>query len=179
MTFDRRKFLAQVGLSGAAASAVLGLPEHVFAISRKENDVGLMNIALGLEHQAIYAYGVAGKSGVLSARARDVGLLFQGSHEGHRDLLTEAIKKRGGVPVEPKSTYVFDAPLKTEEDVLTLAFELEVGAAYAYVSVIDKFADRKLMAPASRILSDEVLHATVLRSVLGREVVPSFGLIRN
>ena len=30
-----------------------------------------------------------------------------------------------------------------------------------------------------RILSDEVLHATVLRSVLGREVVPTFRLIEN
>jgi hypothetical protein len=44
---------------------------------------------------------------------------------------------------------------------------------------VDRFQDRALSAAASRILSDEVLHATVLRSVLGRDVVPTFRLIEN
>jgi hypothetical protein len=44
---------------------------------------------------------------------------------------------------------------------------------------VDRFADRALAGSASKILSDEVLHATVLRSVLGRDVVPSFRLIEN
>ena len=62
---------------------------------------------------------------------------------------------------------------------LMLAFGLEVGAARAYLSVVPKFNDRALSEGAARILGDEVLHATVLRSVLGRDVVPSFGLIQN
>jgi hypothetical protein len=44
---------------------------------------------------------------------------------------------------------------------------------------VDRFQDRALSAAAGRILSDEVLHATVLRSVLGRDVVPTFRLIEN
>ena len=92
-----------------------------------------------------------------------------------------------GTPIEPHNfDRAFEAhchhanvPLATEKDVLELAFKLEVGAARAYLSVVDRFQDRALSAAAGRILSDEVLHATVLRSVLGRDVVPTFRLIEN
>jgi len=138
-----------------------------------------MNTALALEHEAIWAYGLAGNSGLLSAKAKEVGLLFQGSHEIHRDLLANAVKGKGGQPVEPLKTYVFGVPLTNEKEVLELAFKLEVGAARAYLSAVDRFSDRALSASAAKILSDEVLHATVLRSVLGRDVVPTFRLIEN
>ena len=143
------------------------------------DDIGLMNTALALEHQAIWAYGLAGRSGLLSARAKEVGLAFQGSHEIHRDLLVDAVRRKGGTPADAKKEYVFSVPLANEKDVLELAFQLEVGAARAYLSVVNRFHDRALSASAAKILSDEVLHATVLRSVLGREVVPTFGLIEN
>jgi hypothetical protein len=48
-----------------------------------------------------------------------------------------------------------------------------------YLYVVDRFQDRALAASAGRILSDEVLHATVLRGVLGREPVPTFRLIES
>jgi hypothetical protein len=160
----------------AAGRPLIALPEKGDAAV---DDILLMNTALALEHQAIWAYGLAGNSGLLSAKAKDVGLLFQGSHEIHRDLLVDTIKRKGGQPVDAKASYTFDVPLKKEEDVLELAFKLEVGAARAYLSVIDKFQDRALSASAGRILSDEVLHATVLRSVLGKDVVPTFRLIEN
>ena len=74
---------------------------------------------------------------------------------------------------------MFGVPLANEKDVLELAFKLEVGAARVYLYTVDRFQDRALSAPPARILSDEVLHATVLRSVLGRDVVPTFRLIEN
>ena len=180
--WHRRDFFRSTARTGLALGlAAAGRP--LIAIptpgDEKADDIGLMNIALTLEHEAIWAYGLAGKSGLLSAKAKEVGLLFQGSHEIHRDIISKAIKSKGGTPVDSKKEYVFDLPLKTEKDVLELAFKLEVGAARAYLSVVDKFQDRALSAAAGRILSDEVLHATVLRSVLGREVVPTFRLIEN
>ena len=172
--------------SAAKAGLALGLAaagQPLIAVptpgDEAADDVGMMNTALALEHEAIWAYGLAGKSGLLSAKAKEVGLLFQGSHEIHRDLISTAIKGKGGQPVEPKKEYVFGVPLANEKDVLELAFKLEVGAARAYLSVVDRFQDRALSASAARILSDEVLHATVLRSVLGRDVVPTFRLIEN
>lgn len=179
----RRDWFRQAATTGlalglaAAGRPLLALPEK--AGDAPTDDVLLLNTALALEHEAIWAYGLAGNSGLLSATAKSVGLLFQGSHEIHRDLLVDVIKRKGGQPVDARKEYVFDVPLKKEEDVLELAFKLEVGAARAYLSVVDKFQDRALSASASRILSDEVLHATVLRSVLGREVVPTFRLIEN
>ncbi|HKD12567.1 MAG TPA: ferritin-like domain-containing protein [Thermoanaerobaculia bacterium] len=178
--------------TAARTGLVLGLTaagRPLFAIPEKGvktkapaaiyDDIVLMNTALDIEHQAIWAYGLAGKSGLLSAKAKEVGLLFQGSHELHRDLLANAVKNKGGTPSEPKKEYVFGVPLTNEKDVLELAFKLEVGAARVYLYVVDRFQDRALAASAGKILSDEVLHATVLRSVLGREPVPTFRLIES
>jgi len=179
----RRDFFRTAARAGLALGlAAAGRP--LIALSPREgaapgDDVMLLNTALALEHEAIWAYGLAGKSGLLSAKAKEVGLAFQGSHEIHRDLIVDAVKRKGGSPVEPKKEYVFGVPLVNEKDVLELAFKLEVGAARAYLTVVDKFQDRALSASAGRILSDEVLHATVLRSVLGRDVVPTFRLIEN
>jgi rubrerythrin len=179
----RRDFFrsaAQAGLAlglAAAGQPLLALPPEKGVLPG--DDLTLLNTALALEHEAIWAYGLAGKSGLLSEKAKEVGLLFQGSHEIHRDLIVDVVRKKGGKPVEPKKEYVFGVPLTNEKEVLELAFQLEVGAARAYLSVIEKFRDRALSAAAGRILSDEVLHATVLRSVLGRDVVPTFRLIEN
>lgn len=178
----RRDFFraaAQAGLALGLAAA--GRPLIALSPGKGSagDDISLLNTALALEHEAIWAYGLAGKSGLLSEKAKEVGLLFQGSHEIHRDLIVDAVKRKGGSPVEPKKEYVFGVPLANEKDVLELAFKLEVGAARAYLTVVDKFQDRALAASAGRILSDEVLHATVLRSVLGRDVVPTFRLIEN
>jgi hypothetical protein len=178
----RRDFFRDAGRLGLALGvAAAGQP--ALALQRKGtvpyDDISLMNTALALEHEAIWAYGLAGKSGLLSAKAKEVGLQFQGSHEIHRDLLSDTIRKKGGQPIEPKKEYVFGVPLGNEKDVLELAFKLEIGAARVYLYVVDRFADRALAAAAGRILSDEVLHATVLRSVLGREPVPTFRLIES
>ncbi len=176
---DLFRSAARTGLAlglAAAGRPLLALPEKSKAAG---DDIMLMNTALALEHQAIWAYGLAGQSGLLSAKAKEVGLAFQGSHEIHRDLLVDTVKRKGGVPAEAQKTYVFGVPLANEKDVLELAFKLEVGAARVYLYVVDRFQDRALSGSAAKILSDEVLHATVLRSVLGRDVVPTFGLIEN
>ena len=186
MRQPRRDFFRAAGKAGlalglaAAGRPLLALPEKA-AKGEKPlyDDITLMNTALALEHEAIWAYGLAGKSGLLSEKAKEVGLAFQGSHEIHRDLLSVAIKGKGGQIVEPKKEYVFGVPLTNEKDVLELAFKLEIGAARVYLYVVDRFQDRALSAAAGRILSDEVLHATVLRSVLGREPVPTFKLIES
>jgi hypothetical protein len=185
MGSDRRDLFRSAGKAGlalglaAAGKPLFALPGKGKPLAPMYDDIALMNTALSLEHEAIWAYGLAGKSGLLSAKAKEVGLLFQGSHEIHRDLLADAIKNKSGQPVEPKKEYKFGVPLANEKDVLELAFKLEIGAARVYLYTVDRFQDRALAAAAGRILSDEVLHATVLRGVLGREVVPNFKLIEN
>lgn len=176
MIIDRRNLIVGT-LAAAGAVPVVRAASLVAPPRTGLDDVDMLNVALGLEHEAIFAYTLAGKSGLLSQKAAEVGLEFQQSHEGHRDLLTKIIRDRGGRAVLPAEKYGWNVPLKDEKDVLVLAFQLEVGAARAYLSVVPKFNDRALSEGAARIMSDEVLHATILRSVLGREVVPSFRLI--
>src|SRR6185369_6362635 len=120
MSSHRRDLFARVAQTGlalglaAAGRPLIALPKE----SGAADDLTLMNTALALEHEAIWAYGLAGNSGLLSAKAKEVGLLFQGSHEIHRDLLTDAVKRKGGSPVEPRKEYVFGVPLANEKDVL-------------------------------------------------------------
>jgi hypothetical protein len=175
----RRDLFRDAGRVGLALGLAAAGRPALGAAKTDNDDITLMNTALALEHQAIWAYGLAGRSGLLSAKAKEVGLLFQGSHELHRDLLVDAVQRKGGSPVEPLKDYKFGVPLANEKDVLELAFKLEVGAARVYLYVVDRFQDRALSASAGRILSDEVLHATVLRGVLGREPVPTFRLIES
>ena len=176
---DLFRAAARAGLAlglAAAGRPLLALPKKPASLY---DDITLMNTALDLEHEAIWAYGLAGKSGLLSAKAKEVGLAFQGSHEMHRDLLADAVKRKGAQPSEPKTEYKFGVPLSNEKDVLELAFKLEVGAARVYLFALERFQDRALAGSAGKILSDEVLHATVLLSVLGRDAVPTFRLIEN
>jgi hypothetical protein len=177
----RRDLFRDAGRVGLALGlAAAGRPVLALQGGKPDyDDITLMNTALALEHEAIWAYGLAGGSGLLSAKAKEVGLLFQGSHEIHRDLLADAVKRKGGTPAEPQKDYKFGVPLGNEKDVLELAFKLEVGAARVYLYVVDRFQDRALSAAAGKILSDEVLHATVLRAVLGRDPVPTFRLIET
>lgn len=167
----RRSFLKTLagsatllGLSG------LELPALEAAGSRRApSDVALLNTALELEHTAIFAYGFAAGSGLLSKGALEVGGTFKGAHEVHRAALTQAIKDLKGFPIPAKKSYTFDAfELKTEGDVLRLALFLEMKAAHAYNESLRQFRHKALLDAAGRILGDEVSHAAVLRAALGK-----------
>ncbi len=163
----RRQFLTTL-LGGAAAlgsAPLLGGD----GVEKAPSDVALLNIALELEHTAIFAYGLAGRSGLLSKAALEVGGLFKGSHEGHRDTLVKAVRGLGGFPIAPRPSYDFSAfELKTEPDVLRLALFLEMKAAHTYQKALARFRRKALLNAAGSILGDEASHAAVLRAALGR-----------
>src|SRR5439155_21527961 len=128
-------------------------------------DVAILNVALGLEHQAIGAYQLGAESKLLQANVLQTAVLFQTHHKGHRDVLAGAITKLGGKPVEaqPLNSYAAQlgaANLKTQEDVLKLALGLERGAIDAYLGVIPAFDDRDLAKVAGRLAADETEHWT-------------------
>ncbi|MBI4913779.1 MAG: ferritin-like domain-containing protein [Acidobacteria bacterium] len=180
----RRRFLG--GLLGGAALAALS-PSGLLEAARPRlrpaprpergapSDVALLNTALELEHTAIHAYGLVGGSGVLSIKLLETGGIFRGSHERHRDTLVRVIQELGGSPIPPKPTYEFGAfDLKSERDLLLLGLFLEMKAARAYQNAIPLFRSPLLPGPAARILGDEVSHAVVFRTALGRKPVAFF-----
>lgn len=169
---DRRSFLTT--LAGGAALA--GLPLLGGGPRRPVSDVALLNTALELEHTAIYAYGLAGSSGLLSPGALAVGGVFKASHESHREALAAVVRQLGGFPMAPRKAYDLSAfDLKTEVDVLHLALFLEMKAARTYQQALSQFRNPKLLDAAARIMGDEVSHAAVLRSALGKGPVGFYG----
>jgi rubrerythrin len=177
MIQQRRFFLARSGqmtLSAAAIAALAGTATGAAAQSAAMGqDVDILNIALGLEHEAINAYQLGAASGLLQKPVLDVAVLFQSHHKGHRDALIATIQKMGGRPVAEKSLDDYAkalnaASLKSQADVLTLAARLELGATNAYLGVIPAFKEGKLGQVAARLAADETMHWTALSSALGK-----------
>ena len=172
---ERRTFLrALIGGTALLGFGGLELPALEAADrGRAPSDVALLNTALELEHAAIFAYGMAAGSGLLSKGTAEVGATFKLSHETHRAALIEGIKAQKGFPIAAKKEYSFPAfDLKAEADVLRLALFLEMGAAHAYHEALRQFRNKGLLDAAGRIMGDEVSHAAVLRGALGKAPVP-------
>lgn len=175
---DRRALLRGVGTLGlsAAAVAVLGGCESMAAsTAASAGDVEILNVALGLEHEAINAYQLGAESGLLQEPVLKVAVLFQSHHKAHRDALVATIKKLGGTAVAEKSmkeyaTALNAGSLKSQGDVLQLAARLEKGAANAYLGVIPSFSDNGLKQVSARLAADETMHWTALASALGQNL---------
>jgi len=163
-------------LSGAAVAMLAGNSRMALAAGGDmASDVGILNVALGLEHEAIAAYQLGAESGLLQKPVLDTAVLFQSHHKGHRDALAATIEKMGGKPVASKSNGDYAAALgasglKSQTDVLTLAARLEMGAANAYIGVIPSFASHDLAKVAARLAADETMHWTLLSNALGKPV---------
>ena len=173
----RRFFMARSShlMLSAAALAMLGGTRTAMAqtSSTMAADVGILNVALGLEHEAINAYQLGAGSGLLQKPVLDIAVLFQSHHKAHRDALIATIQKMGGTPVAEKmmddyAKALNAGSLKTQADVLTLAAKLELGATNAYLGVLPSFKDNKLGQVAARLAADETMHWTVLSQALGR-----------
>ena len=175
---SRRSFLTTSGLllSGTAVALLAG--QEALAKDTKgssvQNDVRILNTALGAELEAIAAYQVGAESGLLQKPVLDLAVLFQSQHKEHADLLGKTVSKLGGKPVAAKAKYDFPTDkLKTQEDVLRFAAQLEQGAVSAYLGSVPVFANRDLAKAAASILGDEAMHWAVLRQALGEPPVPA------
>jgi len=171
----RRGFLtAGVTLSAGAVALLAGQNALAQAAGgATAADAGILNVALGLEHEAIAAYQLGAGSGLLQKPVLDIAVSFQSHHKAHRDALIATIQKLGGKPVEEKKLDDYAkalnaAALKSQADVLDLAARLELGATNAYLGVIPSFKDAALAKVAARLAADETMHWTVLSSALGR-----------
>ncbi len=172
---NRRQFIGRGATLSAAALALLAGRDAMAAGMKGDTtkDVGILNVALGLEHEAINAYQLGAGSGLLQKPVLDVAVQFQGHHKVHRDALIATIQKLGDKPVaemklEDYAKALNAAALKNQSDVLDLAARLELGATNAYLGVIPAMTDRELAKVAARLAADETMHFTVLTSALGR-----------
>lgn len=179
LTLPRRNFLGRASALTLSASTVGLLAGHSTLAGAADmdssKDVGILNIALGLEHEAIGAYQLGAESGLLQKPVLDTAVLFQSHHKGHRDALIATIQKLGGTPVAAKSLDEYAkalnaGSLKSQGDVLELARKLELGATNAYLGVIPAFKDSNLAKVAARLAADETMHWSLLTSAVGKPV---------
>ena len=172
---SRRAFIGRTSTLSAVAVALLA-GKDVLAqgmVGDMSKDVAILNVALGLEHEAINAYQLGAGSGLLQKPVLDIALQFQGHHKVHRDALMATIQKMGGLPVAEMKPADYAKALKADTlrnqaDVLDLAARLELGAINAYLGVIPEFGSKDLAKVAGRLAADETMHYTVLTSALGR-----------
>lgn len=172
---SRRSFMGHTGVLSAVAVAMLAgkdtLAQGMAGDTSK--DTGILNVALGLEHEAINAYQLGASSGLLQKPILDVAVRFQADHKAHRDALIATIQKLGGTPVierklEDYAMSLQANSLRNQGDVLDLAARLELGAINAYLSVIPAFGNRDLAKVAGRLAADETMHYVLLNNALGR-----------
>ena len=173
----RRAFLGNSGLLLTGTAVALLAGKEALAKTggaATENDVRILNTALGAELEAIAAYQVGAESGLLQKPVLDLAVTFQGHHKEHADVLAKTIAKLGGKPVAAKAKYTFPVEkLKSQEDVLRFAASLEKGAVSAYLGAVPLFGNRDLAKAAASILGDEAMHWAVLRNAVGETPVPS------
>jgi rubrerythrin len=165
-TVSRRQALRSSGATLASVVAASAAPK---AGARFPGDLAILNVALGLEHQAIAAYDAGAKSKLLSPDQLKIAVSFQNDHKRHRDTLTHYIRHFGGTPVEPKSSYDFGS-ITSAADIVKLAQRLEEGAEIAYLTNAGNLENREILNAAVPILEDETRHNVVLRQVLGMDV---------
>lgn len=171
----RRSFMSRAGTLSAVAVAMLAGKEALAQGMGGDTsgDLQILNVALGLEHEAINAYQLGATSGLLQKSVLDVAVQFQGHHKSHRDALIATIQKLGGKPVmeltlDDYARALKANALKNQADVLGLAARLELGATNAYLGVIPAFGSKELAKVAARLAADETMHYTVLTQALGR-----------
>ncbi len=164
--------LLSVGALGVlAGSPAMAAMKHK-GMAAHNGDIDILNVALGLEHEAIEAYQIGAESGLLAQPVLGVAVTFQSHHKGHRDALMAAIKTLGGTSVAPKTraeylTGLNAASIKNATDILRLAQKLEKGAANAYIGVIPSLGDKGLAQVAAKLAADEASHWTILSNALG------------
>ena len=175
LTSSRRAFMGRTGTLSAVAVALLAgkdaLAQGMGGDASK--DISILNVALGLEHEAINAYQLGAGSGLLQKPVLDIAVQFQGHHKAHRDALIATIQKMGGMPVAEKTLEDYAkalnaSALRNQADVLDLAARLELGAINAYLGVIPAFGSKDLAKIAGRLAADETMHFTILTNALGR-----------
>ena len=175
LTPSRRAFMGRTGTLSAVAVALLA-GKDVLAqgmVGDASKDINILNVALGLEHEAINAYQLGAGSGLLQKPVLDIAVQFQGHHKAHRDALIATIQKMGGMPVAEKNIEDYAkalnaGALRNQGDVLDLATRLELGAINAYLGVIPAFGNKDLAKIAGRLAADETMHFTILTNALGR-----------
>jgi rubrerythrin len=188
---DRKRFLKAVGGTGAAGAFALFLAACGSSNKKSSSsttsaqqaqpagktgtemfgkgDLGILGYALTLEYLETQFYADAAKSGKLTGKALSIAKEFGGEESQHVQALEAAIKKLGGkLPPKPKAKF----PLKDQKSILQLAATVENLGANAYLGQAGNIESKEVLGAALSIHTIEARHASVLNSVIGKDITP-------
>jgi rubrerythrin len=175
----RRRFFGSAGVTFAGGSAVFLSAcgsnqdlkdEQEQLADTPEEDVAILNDALSLELTAVEAYSQALPlfQGAVAAVASE----FLAQEREHVAAIQRAVTDLGGRPT--KVAQEFDlSDVRTQDEALQFANNLENVAIAAYIDSIPKLSSGDLRTTAAQIVANEAEHVTVLQAALGNPPVAS------
>lgn len=188
-SFSRRELLTTgtvAGFLGGISLPLIAERASAATQSEKDNDAAILNAAIDLENQAIWAYGVgAGKLSTTEVGKTILALAQRNraDHIAHRDALSAAVKSLGKTPSPARSSYNLssyinagEGNLDSDANIAKLALALEYDAALAYIDAFSKLKITALLAAAGTIAPVEAAHVTAIRGVF-KTVIPSIEYI--
>jgi hypothetical protein len=181
---SRKRFLRTMGVGGASAFALFlaacGSKDKTASTSESTSpaggnpgggggDVKIVNYALTLEYLETAFYEDVVKSGLFKGAQLDTIKEFGDQEAQHVAALEATVKKLGGTPAtKPKTKF----PLDSAGSVLKLAATVENLGAAAYLGQAANIRDKEVLAAALSIHTVEARHASVLNTLLGKNVAP-------
>ena len=159
-------------LGGAAAALVLascggGDPPPPTG-PRPGSGIALLGSLLALERASVAAYGAC--LDVLSGQAHQQVRAIRGQERSHASRLERLIEELGGTPPPGRShaEYLRTFPrLRTPEDALRFAEDLEERQVRAYLEAVTEFPALELRLEAAGICADEGNHLATVRVLQG------------
>jgi len=139
-------------------------------VTVQSGDVSILGALLDLEQHAIAGY-TAGIP-LLDRPAAKAAQQFLSQELAHSGALRDLIRKAGGTPEKPRTSYDLGHPT-TNAQVLALLRDLENAQLSAYVQMIPLLTPGRLRSAVAAISANDAQHLAVLRQELGQNPVPS------
>ena len=176
---SRRDLMRRGAIAGGAVVAASAVPfflRTMNAFAQAKGDAEILEGAVALEQQAVFAYTAAADSRKLGD-STPVARLFAKQEQEHADGLITALQGLGGkAPAKP--TMADDVPglakaaAGSAKDITDFAVELETAAVAAYYMAHGKLKSPELLRTGASIMANEAQHLVVLRQALGRNPSP-------
>ena len=173
----RREALARTVAAGGGAvtaSRITSLVEAPNALAKSGSDLAVLEGAIRLEQDAMVAYDAAAQRGLVRRSLERTVMLFGDQGREHVDALAKALEKLGGTVPNPPSPGQVPGlgDVKTEEDFLRFAIELEDAIVKGYIDAHRRIEDEALLTTCTQIMANAGQHLVVLRQALGADPVP-------
>lgn len=132
--------------------------------SEKAADVEAVNAALSRELTLLEAY-TRGRV-LLKGRAAAIGRRFRAQEQEYISALTKAVRGLGG-ETDAEAAELDLSEVRTQEDFLALAYELESAALAAYVEAAPRLFTDAPQTLAASLAAGHAQHLVLLRQGLG------------